>query len=70
MAQGEGPHEPKGRIKITDILVPGRRDDHVIGWVPKTMHAIQTRFSGYSAASDEKGASTLIPNACNCLRIG
>lgn len=32
MAQGAGPHEPKGRIKITGILAPGRRDDHIMGF--------------------------------------
>lgn len=30
------------------------------------MHVIQTRFSGPSAATDEKGASTLAPKADNC----
>lgn len=29
LAQGVGPHAPKGRIKITGILVPGKREDHI-----------------------------------------
>lgn len=33
--------------------------------LPKIMHAIQPRFSGSSAASDEKATSTLTPTVGN-----
>jgi len=58
---------PKGSIKTTAILSPGRMTILSDFRLLKIIHVIQTSCSGSSADSDEKGASTLTPAAVNCL---